>query len=488
MLAGLILQLLTLLVAVGKGVVSLTLLSGQGPAFYATLSQFMVLATFLGSVLSLQLDAATVRFAAGGQLALGRVLSGNLLCVALAGLLLIGLMLAGGNQLSPLVFDHAGWRWPMVLAATSSLLTALLLICWSSLQALSQFRPLALLQISQYGLQMVAIAWSVSSGVTVEVMLALVASDAAMLALVLLVLARRHGLCRPDLAYLRQALPFALPLLASFLLTWLIHASGRFVLVNVHGLAAVAPYAATFTIAALSGLLTPPFVNVLYPQLVRQAASADAHAPHGLLGRALGLYLLLSLPLLVLMVWLGRPLVELASGPGFYAGAGVMAGLACGFLCTGMTRLAGLALLTADKTRLMMNSLAWGVAVNALIMLAGVQRFGAAALAAGYAAGFAVPLLLVLRQVGAQALQLQWRAGLLALARTGLALGLMLLTLSVLPAHGWLDLLLSSALALGAYALGVLATGLIRLDQLRPLLAGLRQRLHPAKDRHAPRQ
>lgn len=483
MLLGLALQLLTLLVAVLKGVVSLTLLSQQGPQFYATLSQFLVLATFLGSVLSLQLDAATVRFAAAGQLALARVLSGNLLCVGLVGGVLIGLMLLLGGQLSPWVFGHPGWRGPMVLAAISSLLTALLLICASSLQALAQFRPLAVLQISQYLGQIAAIAWSVRYGHEVRVMQALVVADALMLLLFLGVLLRRHGLARPDLAYLRQALPFALPLLISFFLTWLIHASGRFVLVQVQGLSAVAPYAATFTMAALTGLLTPPFVNVLYPLLARQVAQGESS---GLLGRTLGFYLLLSLPLLVLMVWFGQTLVELASGPGFYAGPWVMAGLACGFLCTGMTRLAGLALLTGDKTRLMMYSLAWGALLNGLVMLLGAATWGALALAAGYALGFALPLLLILRRVGASALQLRARPLLRAGLRTGAALALMLLCLQWLPAltvqagsraHAFMGLLGQGALAMLTYAAGLLLAGQLRLHDLRPLIAALRRRL-----------
>lgn len=464
MIAGILLQLLTLLVAVLKGVVSLTLLSRQGPAFYATLSQFLVLATFCGSVLSLQLDAATVRFAADGRRSLGSLLSANLLCVAAVGLLLMVAMALGGDVVSPWVFDRAGWRLPMVLAAASATLTALLLVCYSSLQAQSQFRRLAGFQMTQYLLQIVAIAWSVHYGHESVVMACLLLADGLTLLVVLAVLLRRHGLCAPDRDYLRLALPFALPLLASFFLTWLIHASGRFVLVNVHGLAAVAPYAATFTIAALSGLLTPPFVNVLYPQIMRLQEDGDAAAR--LLGRALAVYLLLSLPMVLAMIVLGQPLVELASGPGFYAGALVMGGLACGILFTGMSRLAGLILLSSDRTRLMMFYLAAGAVLNMLVLLLGVPRFGANALAGGYAAGFLLPLLLLLARLGPAALGVSVRGCLLGLLRISAALSVMALIMYRLPAQGFSGIILCGSAGMAGYAVMAVVTGLLRREDL----------------------
>lgn len=475
MIAGFLLQLFTLLLAVLKGVVSLTLLSRQGPAFYATLSQFLILATFFGSILSLQLDAATVRFAADGKRQLARVLSGNLLCVAGVGLLLILIMLGAGGRISPFVFDHAGWRVPMVLAATSSTLTALLLICYSSLQAHAQFRRLAVFQVGQYMLQIVAIALSVHYGREQIVMLALVAADALMLSILLMVLLRQHGLLAPDKEYLRLALPFALPLLISFFLTWLIHASGRFVLVNLHGLAAVAPYAATFTIAALSGLLTPAFVNVLYPQVARLEEGGAGI----LLGRALGAYLLLSAPLMLSMIMLGQPLVELASGPGFYGGALVMAGITCGFLFTGMTRLAGLLLLTGDKTRRMMVYLGAGAVLNTLVLVLGAPRFGADALAVAYACGFLLPLILLLKNIGLTALGIRWRHAVAGLLRMSVALAAMAIVMRALPVQGLSGLLLSGICGFISYAAMATLVGLVRRDDIERLRILVLKKVRP---------
>lgn len=69
----------------------------------------------------------------------------------------------------------------MLLAVSSSTLTALLLVAYSSLQTQSRFRRLALFQISQYVLQMLAIAVSVHWGQEVVVMTALVVVDALVL-------------------------------------------------------------------------------------------------------------------------------------------------------------------------------------------------------------------------------------------------------------------------------------------------------------------
>lgn len=476
MIVNILLQLATLVVAVLKGVVSLTLLSKQGHAFYGTLSQFLVMATFFGSVLSLQLDAATVRFGADGRRSLGRVLFTSLACVGVVGLLLMGLMAIGGGLVSRFVFDHAGWRLPMLLAVSSSTLTALLLVAYSSLQTQSRFRRLALFQISQYVLQMLAIAVSVHWGQEVIVMAALVVVDALVLVVLLLMLWRQHGLPGFDRDYLAQALPFALPLLTSFFLTWLIHASGRFVLVNLSGISAVAPYAATFTIAALSGLLTPPFVNVLYPQVARLEAGSAAAAQ--VLGRTLGAYLVLSAPLVVSMVMLGETLVQLASGPGFYAGNAVMAGIALGFLFTGMTRLAGLVLLTTDKTRHMMRYLAVGAVVNVLVAYFGVPHFGVQALALGYSLGFLLPLLLVLRDVGLARLGATVASVVKGAVQLTLALIGMIAVLHWLPHQGFVGLSLAGCVGMFYYALLAYALGLIQREEVAGVVQLVKRKLN----------
>ena len=473
MLAGLCFQLATLLVAVLKGVVSLRLLSGQGPVFYAALSQFIVMATFFGAVLSLQLDAATVRFAADGQRPLARILGGHLACVALVGLVLVLVMLAWGDQLSPWVFDVPGWRWPMVLAVTSSTQTALWLVLLSSLQARSRFRFMASLQTAQYLLQLLAIAVSVRWGNPLAVMAALVLGDGLLLLVLMVLIVRDTGIGRPDRAYLHQALRFAWPLMVSYFLTWLIHASGRFLQVKVHGLASVAPYAATFTIAQLVGFLTPAFVNVVYPRVAR----AEPMEVPGLMRRALLAYVLATVPLFLFFVMEGEALVHLASRHGFYAGTGVMAGLAIGFLATGFQRLAGIRLMTSDKTRLSMQFLAVGAVVALSVTGLGVGRWGPTALAFAYALGFVIPLGLTLRAIGADALGIHWRPLLLPALKLLPAIGVMIAPLWVLRGEGVGRLMLAGGASFLGYGAMLVLLGVLPWALLRQALAPMRARL-----------
>ena len=482
MISGLLLQFASIFAALLKGLVSLKLLSGQGKEFYGTVSQFAVITALFGSILSLQLDNATVRYAVGANARpLGGIILANVLLILAIGTLLFLACIPGGGLVSTFVYDQPDMKLPVLLSVLSSILTAMQLVMLSGLQATTRFKAMTLVQIGQSIMQVLAIALALRYHRPVAVMAALVAVDALTLAGGWYLLRAQLGLARPDWAYLRHAIPFVAPLCGAFLLTWVIHSGGRFLLVHHQGLAAVGVYSATFSIANLASMLAPPFVKVVYPVV---SATVD-HTAQGKLMRVwLRRYAICANFMFIILTGLGHLLLKSVSSAEFFAGRWVMAGLAFGFICTGFTRMLSILLQTHDKTNTMMSTLAVGAVCGLVIAALGVDHWGANALALGYAVGFGLPLLLMWPAIPKAGL-LPSQASTLKLGAAGLLTnGVTVLPLLVFHAENLWQGVPVGLLCTALFMVTAVKTRLIAPADVAKLSQWVRQRLR-ARARHA---
>lgn len=127
----------------------------------------------------------------------------------------------------------------------------------------------------------------------------------------------------PALAqHTRQWASYGLPLAGWFLGSQILSLTDRYVISHFLGEAAVGIYHANFQLVwAALNLALAPIVMAAHPQLLRASESLSRFQLETLLSRLTRLFLMLSLPLLLLTTFVGMRLLPVILGPGYEEGA-----------------------------------------------------------------------------------------------------------------------------------------------------------------------
>lgn len=183
-----------------------------------------------------------------------------------------------------------------------------------------------------------------------------------------------------------RAWPFAWPLMVAGCLGWLLHESDRFILSHYHGDLQVGLYAAAYAlVSAPFTIVAGTAVQVMYPSVM--AAGVRRGAASALPVPMLAATLVVGVAGVSVVWWWGDHLAALLLAESYRAGVtDLLAWIALGYACLGVSYSFDLAAHGAAKTRYMMISSAVSAAANVGLNLLLVPAGGAEAAAIATAA------------------------------------------------------------------------------------------------------
>jgi O-antigen/teichoic acid export membrane protein len=165
-----------------------------------------------------------------------------------------------------------------------------------------------------------------------EILLSMLAVRVIVLAAAVLLVGRDISLAAPSTDRLRQYLSFGLPLALVAVLTWITGQSDRYVIGLFHGNVPVGGYAVAYTLGMICTLLFAPVFMILTPTLVALWEAGDMDSLRGHLRHTLRYALAITIPAVVGLTVLARPLVSLISTPEYFIGHATTGLLAAGML------------------------------------------------------------------------------------------------------------------------------------------------------------
>ncbi|MBT1070610.1 lipopolysaccharide biosynthesis protein [Pelotalea chapellei] len=370
-----------------KGFVALKIMVQFGDHDYAMLAQFFVVSMFAVQFIAVNFDAPLVTSL------VNRPQDHRLVFNGLAHLMLLNLLLLSVCAfLSPMTFSQ--WIWGeeaylmvglflvYVLALSGNQLT---LLCF---QAERSFTAYSRLQIIQQLFQL----FSLILGFWLKNIL-YVAMFAILFELLLWKAGWRYktaiSFTRAQLSqsrgWIRSNWSVAWPLFFSFIMIWGLNNYGRFLVIQQLDLKALASYAATFSIAILSGQLINPVCSIFFPYM-SENGGRDENAIKSLLS---GLTILLISTssvgfVLTASTWI---LMKLVARADLFAGFAFVACVCAAQTAYGVARLANLSTVVRNKTMHGTAAFAAGLALSIVLGVWLGSYNGIIGIAASYCAG-----------------------------------------------------------------------------------------------------
>lgn len=382
-----------------KGFVALKIMVQFGDHDYALLSQYFVVSTFGVQLILFNFDAPLVSSLVNQgddrQLAytsLAHLMLFNLLAVASGALLFPGLVSSWiwGGDFSAMV----GLLLIYVLVLSGNHLTLL------NLQAAKNFSTYSRLQMGQQVLQLLALGiglwlWNVMYVVVMAIVLELALWSVGWKHKAAISFSK--GQMVQSSRWIRANWPVAWPLFIGFTMIWGLNNYGRFFVVQQLDLKSLASYAATFSIALLSGLLISPVCSVFFPYMSENDGKSLA-AARSLIS---GLTLLLGLTAcvgftLTASIWLLMGLVARAD---LFAGYPFVACVCAAQMAYGVARLANLSTVVRKRTLHGSFSFASGLAISVVLGFFLGPVYGILGIAISYCLGSVFAMTVILCDV-----------------------------------------------------------------------------------------
>ncbi len=286
---------------------------------------------------------------------------------------------------------------------------------------------------------------------------------------------------------LRDMLAFSLPIVGLNLASTVLAVSDRYLIEAFLSSYDLGIYAATYSLAEGGmRLIANTFLIATQPTIFRVWVSAGGEAACRLVERLFRYYLLLALPALVGLSVLNRRIVTLFTTPEYAAGAEAMVYVSLALFLHGYSLLVGTIFDAAKRTMIPFVTFVLAGAMNILLNLLLLPRFGYMAAAWSTCAGYAFLLglnLLAVRRItplhGAG--RYVWKIGLAAMGMGGV----------VWLAQNWFPLSmggLAATVALGVvtYVLLALAGGVFRREEQLYLQKIAGRLIEPLRTDHKP--
>jgi O-antigen/teichoic acid export membrane protein len=140
------------------------------------------------------------------------------------------------------------------------------------------------------------------------------------------------GLARPQLVVLRSYFAFGLPLVPTGIFVWVLNASDRFILGALDGPASVAVYSVGYQWATYTLLFFNPILLILVPRAAELWDGERHDEALAAIERATRVGLLLTIPTIVGVAVLARPLFQVLTTPDYVDGAIVVPLVSLGYL------------------------------------------------------------------------------------------------------------------------------------------------------------
>ena len=188
--------------------------------------------------------------------------------------------------------------------------------------AFRQIKKYSLFVILQNFIEIGLIAYAVLSGFGVfGAVIALLASRAILLAIMLPYIISKIGFKLPNFSKLKSYLSFGLPVVPTIMFAWIIHSSDRYMIGYFMGSAPVGIYSAAYGIAFVIHMFVNPIGIILFPTLSKLWDEKKISEFRVHLRYSLKYYLMLTIPAVFGLSVLAKELLSILSTPEFVSGA-----------------------------------------------------------------------------------------------------------------------------------------------------------------------
>jgi O-antigen/teichoic acid export membrane protein len=437
---------------------------------YGAFTQVWLTAQVLTPFISLSVENAVVQrvAASAGTTARESALGNALVMSAILGVLVLA---AGITPLGPLLaqatLGDSAFRSELLAALVLAGLGGPIAIGLGYLQGLQKIEAASALHVCRsFASALIMIGVALAGFGLRSVMLAAIVADMAFLAVLYIVIRPKIRWRDVSTREIRWMASFALPFAAGNALYLALNGLPRFFLVHAMGLAAVAVFSASISLANPLLQVAGAVQYVIYPAATRQKHGEGISAAAGLVARSAAAVLCFASFALVGLCVLGPPILAALTGGRLTASPREFATIAYGMLFLGLYRVVVIYQLIGGHSKALLAPLTWSAIVVGLASWSLVPHAGAIGAAQAFLLGCASLL-------GHAGWQLRTSALAHALAgmrplhvRAGLALLVPAVSVLVLPAGSLSLSLLYVALGLGAVAMIWFAFGGARLFRI----------------------
>lgn len=431
-----------------------TTLGAEG---YGAFAQVWLTAQLLTPFISLATENAVVQRVAGtgsgGARSADVLVNALLISTMLGGLVIaLGLTPAGHNLAEAALGDgplHLEFMGALILAATG----APIAIGLGYLQGQQRIEAASALYVSRAFMSaLVMIAVALGGFGLRAVLLSAIATELVFVGVLLAAARPEWRTAAVSTRELRWIATFSLPFAAGHALYLALNALPRYVLVHADGLAVVAGFSATLSLATPLVLVGGSLQYVIYPAAVRVAQRERIGQENQLVGRSAVAFLCFASFALVGLSALGAPILAFLSGGRFSASTTEFATVGYGMVCLGLYRVLVVQLLTGGDSKALLAPLATSALVVAAASALLVPRASSAGAALAFLLGCAALLIHTLVQFGPALRVLTQGAGRALLVRGAVALLVPVAGLLVWPAADLRSACIETAVGVAAVA------------------------------------
>jgi O-antigen/teichoic acid export membrane protein len=469
------------------GVVTLPAITkAYSTEIYGVWVQASLTATWLAPVLNLQFGKAIVRFLAAEddiqkrRQALGAMLWPVLVLAIVAVAVLVPL----NEKVSSLLFASPHYAPFVQLVLLWAIMEGLFMFLICYLQARRRMQRLAAIQIV-LALAKMALVFTLSgTGYSLQaVIIALIAVDAFVNALVLGMIIREIGWPKPSCTGLSKYLALSLPNIPGVAFLWIISCSDRYFIAHYISLSEAGIYSASYTLGSLLALFFNPINFVLFPVLSRHWEQKEFNKVKNYLEYSTKVFLLLAIPAALGLWVLSQPLLRVLSTSEYAVGGALVLTVASGYVFYGIYYFNVYIVFLVKQTKWLPLMIGVAAAVNTGLNIALIPSTGAM----GAAISTLVSYLVLAAIVTIWARRaVSYRLDYVFLFKVAVAAAVMTICVRLIPVSGVLGIALVVIVGLALFAVGLLALRAFSKDewQLIREVLGVRARLtaqHPSE-------
>lgn len=192
---------------------------------------------------------------------------------------------------------------------------------------------------------------------------------------------------------------YGFPAAATSIGTWILYASDRYIIEYFRGTTEVGLYSMGHSVGYIIMMMVSAFILAAEPTLMRTYESDNREITSLLLSRLTRMFILLVLPMAVGILVLASPIIRLLTTPPYYPASIVIPFLALGNFIYGLCLLSYTGLQTAKKSNIMARNWFTAGALNILLNIIFVPKFGFTAAAVTSLVSYAALLTLNVKSV-----------------------------------------------------------------------------------------
>jgi O-antigen/teichoic acid export membrane protein len=460
-----------------RGIILIPLLTKYlGALNFGVWAQVSVITSMLSPILALGLDSAVVRFLPGQTKDdIARGFSAVIVYLSLVSTFVAVLLWVAARPLASAFFNGES-NWPFVAICGAVIFVGLLLNqCRNYFRVVANARGYAAIALAQgaSGLLVGVVAVTTKRSVWIIVLMTLLA-DALLLAIVLSVIARRHGVSKPDWKILLPYLRFGLPLVPAGYAMWALNSSDRLFIGHYGSLGDIGIYTVVYALGyTLISLIFNP-IALMYPSYAAIAFNrGDFLGLESLFAGVIKAALGLLIPATVGLAVLSRPVLTLLTTEEFIRGARLVPLITVAYALHMLSSLFDVNLGLVGKQAWSTVNITIAMAVNIGLNFFFVPTWGITGAAVTTLIGFSIQFALS-AAMGYRFIKLPIDVSFLV--KSVIATAVMGLVMTALPlAHLRFMLLPVVALAMIVYSLAMLGLRAVTRDELRALWQAARR-------------